>query len=166
VWRRAVYRSGQFFRGFRGALSPAEQDAVRARLTEREWLLFAAMQTRDQRHSLDMVRWLQRHTEPSDDLLAATLLHDVGKGRLVVWDRVAFVLLGVSPALRRRVVRREGGRFRNALWRLQEHARLGGELLQAHGTRPRVVSLVARHKDTSSGADEELRWLLAADAAC
>jgi predicted HD phosphohydrolase len=113
-----------------------------------------------------MVRWLQARTNPSDDLLAAALLHDVGKGRLHVVDRVAFVLLGrLSGRLRARLGAPEGMRFRQALWRLEHHPRLGRELL-ADVSRPRVTDLVAAHLASGAGDDEELRWLMAADSAC
>jgi hypothetical protein len=169
VRHNAAYRSGQFFRGFRWALGPQEISTVCSLLTERELLLFTAMQGRDRRHSMDMVRWLEHHASgsASDDLLAAALLHDVGKGSLVVWDRVAFVLLGaLSPSLRRWASRPDGWRWQRALWRLEYHAGLGAEMLVAAGSRRRVVDLVARHKDTSAGGDEELALLLAADGAC
>jgi hypothetical protein len=171
VWHNAAYRSSQFFRGFRWALCPEEIQTIRSLLTEPECKLFTAMQGRDRRHSMDMVRWLQRHSTPgvlpSDDLLAAALLHDVGKGSLIVWDRVAFVLLGaLSARLRLRLAREDGWRWQRAMWRLEHHAWIGSEMLVEAGTRQRVIELVARHKDASSGRDEELALLMAADGAC
>jgi hypothetical protein len=171
VWHRAAYRSGQFVRGFRWALQPDEIRTVSALLTYEERLLFISMQARDRRHSMDMVRWLERHApdhaRPSYDLLTAALLHDVGKGSLIVWDRVAFVLLGaVSPRLRRWVGREGGWRWQRALWRLEHHATLGAEKLALVRSRARVVDLVTRHKDASADGDEELAWLMAADGAC
>lgn len=172
MWHSAAYRSSQFFRGFRWALKPAEVSRVCSLLNERERLLFSAMQGRDRRHSMDMVRWLERHVAsdggtPSSDLLAAALLHDVGKGSLMVWDRVVFVLVGAcSLRLRRTLERPEGWRWQRALWRLEHHAALGADLLEAIETRPRVVDLVRRHKDHRGGGDFELRALIAADGAC
>lgn len=171
MWHSASYRSGQFFRGFRWALTPEEVRTVCALLSEDERLLFTAMQGRDRRHSMDMVHWLERHapgdTRPSYDLLTAALLHDVGKGSLIVWDRVAFVLLGaLSGRLRGGLAREDGRRWQRALWRLEYHAPLGAEKLALAGSRPRVIELVSRHKDASPAGDEELAWLMAADGAC
>lgn len=170
MWHRAAYRASQFFRGFRTTFEPAELRAVAAFLTPEERALFASMEARDQRHSLNMLHWLEAHApddaRPSFDLLAAVLLHDVGKGPLVVWDRVAFVLLGAAPMLRRRLGSERGRRWQRAQWHLEHHARLGATRLTAVGTRARVIELVARHKDARAGGDEELAWLMAADAVC
>lgn len=141
-------------------------------LTDQELLLFSAMPGRDRRHSMDMVHWLQRQppedgSPPSPELLAAALVHDVGKGSLIVWDRVAFVLLGAaSTRLRIAAGVEHGPRWRHAIWRLEHHAQLGADLLQTAGSRPRVVELVRRHKDHSADGDVELHRLIAADGAC
>jgi hypothetical protein len=139
---------------------------MRSLLNERERALFVAMEPRDRRHSMDMVHWLRARTAASPELLAAALLHDVGKGDLLVVDRIAFVLLGrVSASLRSRVASSEGMRFRRALWRLEHHARLGADRLSGVSCE-RVLALVESHLDAGAGADEELHWLMAADSAC
>jgi putative nucleotidyltransferase with HDIG domain len=155
----------QFARGLRPALDPDEARAVRTLLSATEFQLFAAMDARDRRHSMDMVHWLRARTEPSTALLAAALLHDVGKGRLRAWERAAFVLLGPLPGGARARLARRGGGPRDALWRLEHHARLGAELLAAAGASPRIVELVAHHTEPGP-AGGELGWLRAADAAC
>ena len=100
------------------------------------------------------------------DVLAAALLHDVGKGRVRAAERIAFVLLGaVGFGARQRLANPGGEGFRTAIWRLEHHATLGAERLRDI-SRPRVVWLVERHTDADPPPDEELRWLLAADNAC
>lgn len=166
---RALYRARQFFRGFRTALPAGDIATLRALLTDDERALFLGMLPRDRRHSMDMVRWLRAHGAPADEVLVAALLHDVGKGDLRVWDRVAFVLLGAADSrrgwtLRARFAVEGSSRFRGALWRLEHHARLGAERLGA--SKPRVAWLVAHHTDLEPPADPDLALLMAADAAC
>ncbi len=166
---RAGYRAGQFVRGFRSTLSPEEIAAARALLGARELQLFAGLHPRDRRHSMNVMRWLEASTRPSRELLVAALLHDVGKGQLYVLDRVAYVALNaISPQLLDGVAREHGPRWRQGLWRLRHHARLGAERLIEAGSSPRVVELVAAHirTDGAEQTSEQLTWLRSADAAC
>ncbi len=168
---RALYRARQFVAGYRGWLEPHEIVEVRSLLTPIEVDLFVRMQGRDQKHSFRVLRWLQasaaeRGTALPGPLIEAALLHDVGKGRLATWHRVAFVLLNAaSPAYALSVEREQDGGWRNALWRLRHHARLGAARLAAAGVDPRVVDLVARHTG-AAGDDRDLAWLIEADAHC
>ncbi|MEX1022915.1 MAG: HD domain-containing protein, partial [Dehalococcoidia bacterium] len=148
---RVRYRVRQFLRGLRPHLSPAEVAEARARLSQREFSLFLHEAPRDRRHSMDLFLLLRRECGPdgqpaSDDLLAAALLHDVGKGRLRDWHRVLYVLLNAaSPGFARRLESSEGPGWQQALWRLRYHARIGAELLAAEGSSPRVVEVVRQH---------------------
>lgn len=163
------YRAGQFVRGFRTTLSPEEIAAARRLLGARELQLFAGLHPRDRRHSMNVMRWLEASTRPSRELLVAALLHDVGKGQLRVLDRVAYVTLNaISPQFLDGIAREHGPRWRQGLWRLRHHARLGAERLIEAGSSPRVVELVAAHigTDGAEQTSEQLTWLRSADAAC
>ena len=171
AWRSARYRAYQFLAGLRPILEADDAAEVSAVLEERGLGLFVAMDPRDRRHSLAVMRWLRRHgsrdEHPSRDLLEAALLHDVGKGRIWVWERVAFVLLDALPrAVTRHIESSSGGGFRHALWTLRHHAELGAQRLEVAGARPRVVELVRRHTERPADVsdDPELARLVEADA--
>jgi hypothetical protein len=172
AWRRPLYRARQFFGGFRTVLVPSEVAIAREVLSPRELVLFAGMEPRDRRHSMNVLLWLRRASleagaPPSRDLEAAALLHDIGKGRLRAFERVAFVILdAVAPWLVDRIGRADGPRWRQGLWRLRHHGRLGATRLAAEGSAPRLVALVETHTERAPSNDPEQEWLRRADRAC
>jgi hypothetical protein len=160
--RRGRYRAYQFFHGIRPHLAPAEIAEVRGILRPAEFRLVLLAEPRDRRHSMDLYRLLQREGA-SEAALRAALLHDVGKGRLAVWHRVAFVMLrAVAPGLLHRVAS-EGAGWRGAFWRLEHHAALGAAMLAAAGCEPRVVELVRGHTGSPPADDPELARFIEAD---
>lgn len=167
---RALYRAGQFFRGFITAVDPDDARAVTALLSTAELQLFLAQRPRDRRHAVLTMRHLERIASaegatPSDELRAAALLHDVGKGALRVEDRVLYVILNaLAPDLVDRLAVEHGPRWRRALWQLRHHSTLGATQLTAAGSSPRVVELTAAHHLPATPEDDrELAWLVAAD---
>lgn len=170
---RLRYRARQFFGGFRTVLVPSEIAIAREVLTPAELVLFAGMEPRDRRHSMNVLLWLRRATSlegveaPSRELEAAALLHDAGKGRMHVAERVAFVLLNaLAPWLVERIGRSDGPRWRQGLWRLRHHGRLGAERLATVGTSPHVIALVKAHTEDTPADHAEHEWLRRADRAC
>lgn len=158
--RRMWHRVRQFV----GALRPRVTPVGRAEAYR--WLdsallqaLFASMMLRDQEHGI-IVMWRVRAQAGESDaaLLAAALLHDCGKGRVALWQRVAYVLLGVAPGARRRLAGERGG-----LWRLLHHAALGADLAAAAGAEADVVRMIREQE--VAGADARLAILQAADEA-
>lgn len=160
---RARYRVFQFTHGLRPFLAPHEVEAARARLSPAEFTLFLHAEARDRRHSFDLFEALR--AEGADDAsLTAALVHDVGKGPLRTWHRVAFVLLrALAPGLADRVAAERGAEWRQALWRLRHHAALGADLLKVAGSAPRVVELVHRHTDPPAPDDAALARFIALD---
>lgn len=161
--RRARYRVRQFTHGLRPFLAPREVEEARARLSAAEFVLFLAAEARDRRHSLDLFAAL-RATGAGESELVAALVHDVGKGSLRTWHRIAFVLLNAAvPHLGRRLEAAHGAPWRQALWRLRHHARLGAERLEGAGSEARVIELVRRHTEEPPTDDPELARFIAFD---
>ncbi len=162
---RALYRASQFF----GSLRPRVDDELRGEafglLRERERTLFLSMTLRDQQHCLDVYRRLRAQGHKDGALFTAALLHDVGKGEIVLWHRVAYVLLeSFAPGLLRRLGSPGSGRgWRQAFYRCLHHPRLGAELAREVGCSEQVVTLIGTSDDNA--ADERLLALHAADDA-
>ena len=165
-WARAAYRSRQFFGALRARLEKEERAEVAAHLTPAEQRLFSAMDLRDQRHALDVFRVLKSGGQRDASLLAAALLHDVGKGPIRLWQRVAFVLLRVvSPRLLRRLASADappagGGSafdrgWRGALGRSLNHAERGAALAKAVGSTAETVRLIRLHRSPTSASSAE-----------
>ena len=162
---RAVYPSRQFF----GALRPRIDAGLRAEalglLREPERRLFEAMNRRDQQHCLEVYRRLRAKGHDDADLLTAALLHDVGKGRIALWHRVAYVLLAAgAPGMVARLAAPGNGRgWRQALHRCRHHPKLGAELARRAGSPAAVVALFGAEELAMDGG--RLAALQAADDA-
>jgi hypothetical protein len=152
---RAVYRGRQFFGSLRPRVDTSLRDEAFAVLNEPERALFSRMALRDQQHCLAVYAKLRTQGHDDRDLLAAALLHDVGKGRISLWHRVAFVMLESTPLLDR-LASAEGpawpevGGWRQAMYRCRHHPALGAKLAEEAGASPRTVALI-REDPSSEG---------------
>ena len=160
-WRERV-------RQFRAAAAPRFTDAdahfVTLWLTQPERRLFARQSAYEQQHAVALARRVLAGGLPtSRELIAATLLHDVGKtaASLHRWQRVLFVLLAAIPGQPlQRLSPAARGPWRG-LWVLQHHPALGAGLARQAGVNDRIAWLIAHHHDPL--ADQELHRLQAAD---
>jgi hypothetical protein len=141
--------------GFVPALSAADNAEVQRWLPASALPLFQSMSHADQQHSLRVCRGLQKRGCVEHDLLAAALLHDVGKaqGRVPFWTRPAIVLgKRCTPGLLARLmvppsvfVTRRIPRWRRALSYAWWHADVGADLAAAAGLSEQAVFYIRTH---------------------
>ncbi len=158
TWLQAIgYRLGQVRQqlGFVSPLSSEEYMEVARRLPSPALHLFRTMSQADQRHSLRVCRGLQACGYSEDDLLAAALLHDVGKaeGRVPFWTRPAIVIgKKCAPRLLASLVKSPlaPGEERMPQWQRSLsyawwHAEVGAQLAAAAGLSERAVLYIRTH---------------------
>ena len=163
--RRIRHRAGQFFGALRPRVGEQERAQAYAYLNGAQRAVFETMMLRDQQHGIDVFRRVQA-ASPAEDaaLFTAALLHDCGKGRVRLWQRVAFVLMGaVAPPLLHCVAREDGRAWRRAFWRLLHHPELGAGMVAGTGADPDTVRMVREQE--AKQPDARLRLLQAADDA-
>lgn len=117
---------------------------MRSLLSPQQQSLFGGMSPRDQWHSVQTLRLLSPDLQADRDVALATLLHDAGKGRIRLHQRVLFVLLSPFPALLHRLAR-PGSGWRGALHRSLHHAEAGARLAAIAGTSERTATLIRAH---------------------
>jgi hypothetical protein len=157
-WLHIVsYRLGQVRQqlGFVSPLSAEEYKEVARLLPVPALPLFKTMSPADQRHALRVCRGLSAHGCRDIDMLAAALLHDVGKaqGRAPFWTRPAIVLgRKLTPKLLAHLVVYPGvpatdskPLWRRALSCAWYHAEVGAELAAAAGLSERAVLYIRTH---------------------
>jgi HD domain len=156
---RWLYRAAQFRRALGEGSRPASLELVQSHLDARGAALFRQMSARDQAHSEKTAALVATRGEVPVDLIVAALLHDVGKGRQVIWQRVLYVTLaGLNPGLLARLAR-PGAGTRGALYRSLNHPSLGAQLAAAAGCSAWVCELIAaHHKPTGSPETVLLNW--------
>ena len=134
---------------------PSAEDLSQAQnfLSPASMALFLRLQPSEQAHSLRLFQELRQAGEDNRDLLAAALLHDVGKScaSLYPWERVLIVLgRRLLPA---RV--KDWGQGPPIGWRrpfvvAEQHPAWGAELAAAVGASPLAVALIRRHQERGS----------------
>jgi hypothetical protein len=162
---QALYRTRQFLGSVRPRVDAGLQAEAFRVLREPERRLFEKMTLRDRQHSLDVYRRLRQQGHDDSDLLAAGLLHDIGKGPVALWHRVVYVLLQAwGPGLLERLaVPGEGRNWRQVLYRCRHHQELGAKLARETGSSEQLVALIG--SDRRFVREERLVALQAADDA-
>jgi hypothetical protein len=143
------YRILQFFDNLISRILPIDLSLARDFLPRPLFELFLQMDRADQAHSLRVFKALRLEGEEHEDLLAAALLHDVGKAiiRPALWQRVLVVL--AAPVVKDRLQDMSGLPARG--WRkgfviAAAHPRWGAELVGQAGGSKRLVLLIRYHQ--------------------
>ncbi len=150
-------------------LRPVDGAYVRERLGCNGKLirLFHTMSVAEQHHGIAVSRALEWEGHSDADLLAAALLHDVGKTLTPpsLLERVIVVLVErCAPRLARRWGDGEPTKLRRGFVVRRRHAEWGAALAAEAGATTRTVALVRRHH-IAAGTDSLLAALQAADEA-
>lgn len=168
-----AYRVQQFIRATGASIrrEEVEETLLGRYLPPQAASLFRSMPRYDQQHALRVLATLQQGGHDDPDLLAAALLHDVGKSvprrdRSRLWHRVAAVLMrALQPGLLARIGRDEPGSWRRPFYLQQNHAALGAELAQQARCSEATVNLIRHHEDPDDASqDPLLAALQAADS--
>lgn len=156
--RAARYRVYQVWRSLAARPLDAEDHALIARvLPDGGQRLFFTMTRNDQRHSLTVYRALLARGCADEEMLAAALLHDSGKGG----GRVPFlvrppvtILRAYAPWALAWLARAPRPWFRRPFYYAAHHAAIGADLASAAGLSSRVVTLIRLHHDPTGPAAE------------
>jgi hypothetical protein len=148
--------------GSSAPLSPEEDGEVASWLPPSAFTLFKTMSLADQQHSLRVCRGLQHNGCQDADMLAAALLHDVGKaqGRVPFWTRPVIVLgkafaptqlkrLAVAPSA---LPSQGTPHWRRSLSYAWWHAEVGAELAAAAGLSEQAVLYIRTHHQPNGPA--------------
>jgi hypothetical protein len=166
ITARLAYRMRQFRLAFLPPHQSLPDDSLAPHLSPTLIGLFRRMTPAEQAHSFAVLQRLLASGQDDPALLAAALLHDVGKvlSPLSIFDRVMIVL--GKRFFPRTIVRRGSGEAQG-FWRsfvvAAQHPEWGAQLCFKAGASPRTVELVRRHQDRSPGEDASLRALQQAD---
>ena len=147
---RVVYRVSQVWHLLTARVQPEEQRILEMLLPPAARALFVTMSVGDQRHCLNVCYALQGQGCDDRDLLAAALLHDVGKGagRVRFWMRPVIVLLrALAPGLLQEVAAAPDPFWRRPFYFAWHHADIGADLAATAGLPERAVLLIRTHHD-------------------
>ncbi len=147
AWRYRLWQLAQELRS--RPLSRDQWAAIGDILTPEEQALFRRFRPGDQHHSWRVFHLLRSAGHQERPLLAAALLHDIGKTRvpLSLADRVLIVLSGrLGPSRLARWGQGTPAGWRRPFAVKQQHPLWGAAMAVAAGSDPETVSLIRRHQ--------------------
>lgn len=149
-WGTGRHLACRFFGSLRpGGPRPADADWAKTVLSVAELRLWERLPGPDRRHSVEVAREVKRLLGPESTapVLAAALLHDVGKldAGLRTPGRVAATVIGMTAGSNTvsRWAQKRG--FRGRAARYLQHPQRGADLLSGAGSDPLVVAWARDH---------------------
>ncbi len=168
---RLFYRLRQFWKSISANKNHIPDATLSTCLSPAQIVLFRQMQPSEQMHAFQVYQKLSATGWGDRDLLAAALLHDVGKilYPLSSMDRVVIVL--GKRLFPKKISSWAGGvpsGWRRPFVIGKYHSEWGAELAKKANTSARAVELIRRHQDSpsdypKSDTDKNLAALQAAD---
>jgi hypothetical protein len=161
-------RARQFIRGMFARLGENDYTFIADYLTKPEFDLFKTMSRYDQKHALDVARYLARDGGGLT-LVRAGLLHDIGKAECpeltLIRRSVAVFLEWQAPNEAVVLANRGRGKLARALNVHRNHPELGADKLESMNVDAYVIALVRWHQNGEATAEaaEDLALLRAAD---
>ena len=140
----------RFFTSLRpGGPAAADDDWARSHLTAAECQLWEGMSNPDRRHACGVARRVERAlgNEATDPVLAAALLHDVGKSvsGLRTYGRVVATLSAKAAGREMAEAWTQTRGFTRRVGLYLEHPRLGGDLLALAQSDPLTEAWAREH---------------------
>ncbi|MBN2043836.1 MAG: hypothetical protein JW757_02350 [Anaerolineales bacterium] len=170
--RKALYRLDQFRRAHLDKPTEAEFSRAGEILSPQLFELFSQMMPFEQAHAIRVMDRLVSAGYQEPDLLAAALLHDLGKVnyQLRPWERgLAVLAKRFFPNLYHQWSTASPAGIRAGMVVAARHAEWGAAMVEAAGANPRVVWLIANHdadlRDMEDADRAVLSVLQAVDAA-
>jgi hypothetical protein len=147
---RLGYRVSQFWISLRASpLNGRDLRLVQAVLTDSQMELFTHLQPGEQCHGSRVLQYLLDRGESHPDLLAAALLHDVGKicHPLRLWERVVIVLAKqLIPGCAAAWGRGEPKGWKRPFVISSMHASWGAEMVAETGASELLLMLIRDHQ--------------------
>ena len=156
---RARHRVTQFFRTLLAPLQPVDRAYTEKHLSSALLACFERMSPAEQHHGIEVCKALEAQGYRDSDLLAAALLHDVGKSVAPprLWERVV-VVLGEHffPTWAERWAQGEPQGWRRSFVVRHMHPQWGADIVRQAGASPKAVALIRRHHERAAAEDDVL----------
>lgn len=165
---RLTYRARQLLSALTARVSEVDLDEAEACLPLGARPLFRSMPRDGQAHALRVLRALTRAGYRHPSLLAAALLHDVGKSGAWVTPLHRSLYVMAKRLAPGRLAQLPAADLHNPFVALRDHPRIGAEWARDAGCDDVTVWLIAHHQDKATGSaeyekDHLLRALQAVD---